>query len=143
MRRRIGFGPFGDIRELQERMEDIFRDIEEEALSENQRQKMFLDIVESDGEIVVTADLPGVRKEDIDLRCTDDSLTVTAERATEEEEEEEGYVRRERSWGSYRRSIELPTKVDCDGVSAKFRNGVLEVKLPEKEEMKGRKVSIE
>lgn len=140
--RRFGWDPFGEMRDMRDRMDELFRGIEE-GFSTTEPQRMFCDVVESDGEILVTADLPGVSKDDIDIRCTGDSLMIKAERRSEEEEKEsEGYVRRERSWGSYRRDISLPGKVDCDAVEARFRNGVLKVKLP-KEEAEGRRVTVD
>jgi len=143
MRRR--FTPFGGIRELQDRMENLFKELEEEALeSSKEPNRMFCDVAETDDEIAVTTDLPGVDKDDIDIRCSEDTLRISAKRQVEEEEEEaEGYVRRERAWGSYKRTMELPSNVDCDEVTASFQNGVLEVKLPKKETTKGKEIAIE
>lgn len=122
-------------------MEEMFEELG--GAQGTEAQRLFLDVVERDGEVVVTADVPGVEKEDIDLRCTEDSLSIRAEREREESEEEEGYVRRERAWGSYRRDVKLPITVDCEGVEARFTNGVLEVKLPEKEGANGKHIDIE
>lgn len=123
-------------------MDDMFSELQE-GMPAMEPQKMFLDVVDREEELVVTADLPGVGKDDIDLRCTEDSLSIRAERSREETEEEEGYVRRERTWGTYRRDLSLPATVSCEDVSASFRNGVLEVRLPKKEGADGKQIDIE
>lgn len=140
-RRRFGLKPFREMGDMRDWMGEMFEELGGERGMEQQR--LFLDVVERDGEIVVTADVPGVSKEDIDLRCTEDSLSIRAEREREETEEEEGYVRRERAWGTYRRDMKLPTPVDCDGVEASFTNGVLEVTLPKKAGTEGKQIEIE
>ena len=89
-----------------------------------------IDLFEKDGNIVVRADLPGVQKDQVQLRLEDDILYVSGERKDERKEEREGYVHSERSYGSFQRAIQLPNGVDPDKVVASFDNGVLEVKVP-------------
>ncbi|WP_328766961.1 Hsp20/alpha crystallin family protein [Haloarcula nitratireducens] len=92
------------------------------------------DLENRDDEFVLTADLPGFEKDDIDVRVTDRTLRLEAENAEETEEEEEGeYVRRERHRASVARSISLPEAVEADDISATFNNGVLTVRLPRSE----------
>lgn len=148
MVRRRRFSPFRDLWEIQDRMQDLFRGIEGEVLGEEGElesrgaQRLFCDVVERDGEIAVTADLPGVEKGDIYIECTGDELSITAEKKSEVEEETEGYIRRERRSGSYKRRIKLPTDVDCDAVEASFQNGVLEITLPKVEATEGKEIEI-
>lgn len=89
-----------------------------------------MDVADYDDELVVVADLPGFEKEEIDLSVSEDTLTVTAERTMDQEDESDVYVRRERSSRSVRRSITLPATVDADEASASYTNGVLTITLP-------------
>lgn len=103
----------------------------------------YTDIVDKDGELVLTADIPGVEKEDIKINISDGSIEISAETKKEEKEEKEGYIRRERSYGRYYRSYSLPAAVDPEKVKAKYNNGVLEVRLPKTEAKKGKSVKID
>jgi HSP20 family protein len=104
-----------------------------------------IDVRDADGEIVVKADLPGVKKDEVQIELTDSTLVIKGERKKEEEIKEEDYVRRERSYGSFSRVIGLSSEVNSDAVKASFKDGVLEVHLPKTEaaKRKPRKVAIE
>ncbi|MFB6206821.1 MAG: Hsp20/alpha crystallin family protein [Haloglomus sp.] len=93
-----------------------------------------VDVAEQDGEFVVTCDLPGFEKDDIDLRVTDHTLHLHAEHTTEEAVEEEDYLHRERKRTDVSRSISLPEDVDEAAVSATHEDGVLTVRLPKARE---------
>jgi HSP20 family protein len=88
------------------------------------------DVRETDDAIIVTMDLPGIDKEDVDISVTDDQLCVIAERSEEREEAEKEYHKRERSCTSFERVVELPIAVKADEASAKLEDGVLEITLP-------------
>ncbi len=90
-----------------------------------------VDIKEKDKEYVLEAEIPGVDKDDILLELKDNVLTIAVERKEEVNEEKENYIRRERRYGSFRRSFYVDD-VDQDKIKAKFKNGVLKVKLPKK-----------
>ena len=85
---------------------------------------------EREGKLIVRADLPGLTKDDINVDITDDAIKIRGERRQEKEENEEGYYRSERSYGSFYREIPLPSGVDSDEANASFRNGVLEITMP-------------
>jgi HSP20 family protein len=85
---------------------------------------------ERDGKLIVRADLPGLTKDDINVDITDDAIKIRGERRQEKEENEEGYYRSERSYGSFYREIPLPSGVNRDEANASFRNGVLEISMP-------------
>lgn len=102
-----------------------------------------VDILETEGELVLKADLPDVRLEDIDIRVENQTLTVKGERRFEKEEKTKGYHRMERSYGTFVRSFAVPPTVESDRVSADYRNGVLTVTLPKKEAAKPRQVKVE
>ncbi len=103
-----------------------------------------VELFERGNNLVVRADLPGVKKEDLNIEVQDDMLTISGERRSEEEENREGFYRSERSYGSFYRSIPLPNEVKADQVNATFRDGVLEVILPapKQEERKAKKIEI-
>ncbi|WP_435348889.1 Hsp20/alpha crystallin family protein [Haloarchaeobius sp. HRN-SO-5] len=107
-------------------------------------ESMAIDLVEHDDEFVVTVDLPGFERDDVDIEVTNHTLRIEAEReeATEEVEEER-YLRHERSHEATHRSIRLPDEVDADNVTATMNNGVLTIALPRVESEESRKIDIE
>jgi HSP20 family protein len=90
----------------------------------------------------VTAELPGVKAEDIDISVRNDSLTLRGSRERETLGEGESYHRRERRFGSFSRTFQLPFQVESDKVDAKFENGVLSISLPRSEAEKARKIKV-
>jgi HSP20 family protein len=104
-----------------------------------------VDILEEGGEVVIKAELPGIRKEDIDVKLTDNTITISGEKRKEEKVEKKNYYRMERSYGSFRRSFSLPSEVQTDKVKAQFKDGILEIRVPKTEEakQKEKKVLIE
>ena len=102
-----------------------------------------MDLAETDDHFVLKADLPGLGEGDVNLEVEDNVLTVSGERKAEHEDKREGYVRVERAYGSFRRSLTLPEGIDPEGVTASFDKGVLEVRIPKPEERKPRRVAIQ
>jgi HSP20 family protein len=102
-----------------------------------------MDVVETDEHFVLTADLPGLSEDDVNIEVEENVLTVSGERKAAHEDKREGFVRVERSYGAFRRSLTLPKGVDADAVSASFDKGVLEIRIPKPEERKPRKVAIQ
>jgi HSP20 family protein len=102
-----------------------------------------MDLVETDEHFVLKADLPGLDEGDVNIEVEDNVLTVSGERKAEHEDKREGYVRVERAYGSFRRSLTLPEGIDPEAVSASFEKGVLEVRIPKPEQRKPRKVAIQ
>jgi HSP20 family protein len=101
-----------------------------------------MDLVETDDDFVLRADLPGLSEGDVNIELEDNVLTVSGERKAEHEERKEGYYRVERASGSFSRSLTLPEGVDPNAVRASFDRGVLEVRIPKPEQRKPRKVAI-
>jgi HSP20 family protein len=102
-----------------------------------------MDLVETDEHFVLKADLPGLTEADVNVEVEDSVLTISGERTAEHEDKREGYVRVERAFGTFRRSLTLPEGINPDAVQASFENGVLEVRIPKPEERKPRKVAIQ
>lgn len=101
-----------------------------------------VDIVDRDQEVLVRAELPGVKKEDLDVSVGDDSVTVKATTREERKEEKDDYYRSEISSGSFSRTLSLPAAVDANKAKAKFENGILELTLPKSGGAKRRKVNV-
>lgn len=102
-----------------------------------------IDMYDKKDEIVVKAELPGLRREDIKLELTEDTLTLSGELKREEEVKEADYYCCERAYGKFSRTIGLPTKVKTDKAEASFKDGILEVHLPKVEEAKPKQVLLE
>lgn len=92
---------------------------------------------------LITAEVPGVQPEHIDISVVGETLTLTGERLAPEVGEDARYHRQERGYGKFSRSIELPFRVDADQVQATFNQGVLQIRLPRAEEDKPRKISVQ
>jgi HSP20 family protein len=102
-----------------------------------------VDISENENAYVLKAELPGVSREDINIDINNKMLTLKGEKKFEEKTEKENYVRVERSYGSFSRTFALSDKVDTENVKASYKDGVLEVTLPKKEEAKPREIKVE
>jgi HSP20 family protein len=103
-----------------------------------------LDVYEEGGAFVVKAELPGVKKEEIDIRVAGNALTISGKREKEEKIERKDYRRLERAVGAFTRTVTLPGEVDLEKVTASYKDGILEVRAPKLEgaEPKGRKVEV-
>lgn len=101
-----------------------------------------VDIFEKGDDLVIRAEIPGVEKDEIEISVEENRLVLRGERKRENEFDEEGAYRLERSFGGFMRSFSLPRTVDSTRISAGYKNGVLEIKLPKAEEAKPRKIDI-
>ncbi len=102
-----------------------------------------LDVEETDDEVIVRAELPGLRPDDFTVEATADRLVLRGEKSEEREERGRGFHRMERRYGSFVRTIALPCEVDPDKAAARYRDGVLHVTLPKTEASKARRVRVE
>jgi HSP20 family protein len=99
-------------------------------------------LVEQDGEYLLTVELPGMKKEDVSVNVEEDYVVVKGEKQAEKEEKGSRWHVVERSWGSFERSFPLPRTVQSDKVKAEFEDGILSVHLPKRAEARGRRVEI-
>lgn len=102
-----------------------------------------VDLTDTNGELTLTAELPGVKPKDVEVSVDDGALTIRGEKKEERKEETKSRRLYERSYGSFERSFTLPRSVDPDKVKAEFENGVLTVHLPKREGATGRKIEIQ
>ena len=100
------------------------------------------DVSETDEEIIVRAEVPGMNIKDIDITLTDGLLTIKGERKLEKEDKKENYHRIERQFGSFSRSLNLGSKVKAEGIEAAYKGGILTVTLPKAEESKPKKIEV-
>lgn len=101
-----------------------------------------VDLVETKDDVVVKATLPGVKPEDVELTITGETLSIRGETKEEKETKDENYIRRERRYGSFSRSIQLPAGLQTDKAEASFENGVLTLKLPKSEQVKPKSIKV-
>ena len=140
--------PFQDLLAIQDEMNQLFGRAVGQGPSRGQGQageRMWapaLDISERKDAYVVTVEVPGIKAEDLDITLEDGLLTIQGERRFTQETSEQQFHRVERRYGSFRRSITLPSQVQADQIEASFEDGVLEVIVPKAEEAKPKKISV-
>jgi HSP20 family protein len=146
----VRWEPFRDLVSLQDRMNRLFdesfrgasRGVGEEDWALGGSWAPAVDIFEHEGNIVLKAELPGVDSKDVDVRVENNVLTLRGERKFDSEVKKESYHRVERSYGAFSRSFTLPTVVDTDKIKAEFKEGVLRLTLPQREEAKPKQIAI-
>jgi HSP20 family protein len=144
----VRFDPFEDITRLQREVNRLFDDNGRQQTRPSTENAVLrswapsVDILEDNNEIVVTADVPGIKQEDIDIELTGETLTIKGERKFEDTARKDSYVRVERSYGAFQRSFTIGVPVQQQAVTANYKDGILEVRLPKSEEIKPKKVQI-
>jgi HSP20 family protein len=142
----VRYDPFRDLRSLQDEVNRLFstnlsRAFGEEGIARGAWNPS-VDIYENKDQIVLEAELPGMKREDFDLSVENNVITLRGERRFEKQDDGDNYHRVERSYGSFARSFTLPQTVQADEVTAEYRNGVLRVTMPKREEVKARRIEV-
>ena len=101
-----------------------------------------VDIIKKNGKVIVTAELPGINKENISIDVNEDVLTLKGERKYEKEEKEADYYRKERVTGSFSRSFVLPSGVSTEEIIAEYKDGILKVEIPEAKKEEAKQITI-
>ena len=133
---------------LRKQIDDLFEDFGDGIWGSNNALTVQSNVSETDGEICITAELPGMEQKDIHVTVSGNTITIKGEKKSEEEEkkEDEGrqFHRMERSYGSFCRTMRLPFEIDADAIAAEFKNGLLTVTIPKPAEAieKEKKVQI-
>jgi HSP20 family protein len=130
------FGELGELRSRFDRMFDEFADGRERAWTPA------IDVVRDNGNLVLRADIPGIKPEEVKIEVEDDILTVSGEHEEHKEQKDKHYVRRERRYGSFSRSMALPPGVEAKNIKANTQDGVVEVTIPLPKEAKKETVTI-
>jgi HSP20 family protein len=139
----IKYDPLREIRNLQEEMNRLFntfRSFDDDLITGAWTPSV--DIYENKDQVVIEAELPGMKPEDVNISIENNVLTIQGERKFEKQEESDNYHRIERRYGSFTRSFTLPPTVNPDEVKAEFDNGLLRVTLAKREEAKPRRIEI-
>lgn len=144
----VKWEPLRDLVNLQDRMNRLFEDTLPRWRS-GQEDSLFAgnwtpacDIYESDHEIVLKAELPEVDAKDVDIRVEDSTLYLKGERKLEQTIKEDHFHRVERSYGSFARTFRLPHTVAADKIVAEFKNGILKITMPKREESKPKQIQV-
>lgn len=139
--------PFRDLLSLQEKMNRLFED----SMSHSKRPEEGIfssswtpavDVFETEVEVVMKAELPGMSKEDISVEVKDNVLILRGERKFEKDVKEENYHRIERAYGKFQRAFSLPFEVEREKIEAHYRDGVLKVILPKSEATKPKQIEV-
>jgi HSP20 family protein len=140
----IRWEPAREMMSLREAMDRLFDDAFTRPLSMsgNNWSVPAVDMYQTDNEVVVKAALPGIKADEVQINVTGEVLTIKGETKQESETKEKTYHLREQRWGTFERSIILPTDVVADKAKADFENGVLTVTLPKAEEVKPKTITI-
>ena len=142
----VRFDPFHEFATLQGRVDRLFGGVplRDESVTAPARWVPLVDIYETDShDLVITADLPDVTREEIEVTVDHDTLTLRGTRKAPSDVKEEQFRRVERRYGAFTRSFTLPKTVDASKVSAEHKNGVLTVRLPFREEARPRTINVE
>lgn len=140
------FDPFRDLRTLQDEVNRLFstsfsRSFGDEGMARGTWAPN-VDIFENKDEIILEAELPGMKREDFELTVENNVLALRGERRFEKKDESGNFHRVERAYGTFSRSFTLPQTVSTDGVTAEYQNGLLRVVLKKREEVKARRIEI-
>ncbi|UCE18269.1 MAG: Hsp20/alpha crystallin family protein [Gemmatimonadota bacterium] len=143
----VRWRPARDVFQFRDEMDRLFEDfIQRFPARRDLGDRMWnpdVDVHETDHEVVVEAEVPGMEQKDIHVTIKDNILTLKGEKKQEKEVKEADYHSVERSYGSFARTFALPTLVVADKASAKYENGVLKITLPKAEEVKPKEVAVE
>lgn len=148
LRKQDTWDPFGQHPDFHEEMEQLFNNIGRRRLPAlinvtQETKSIPIDIHDSDEEIVIKAAMPGVCKDNISVTADGWLLTIRAERIKEEEVKEEHIYCREMAYGMFQRQLELPDVVKTEAIQASYENGILELKMPKRDQDKRRQVKID
>ena len=143
----VRWDPFRNMTTLQDRINRIFdetasrsKEYDDEVSKCDWRP--IVDIYDSEKAIVISAELPGVTKENITLNVKENILTLKGERKAEEEVKHENYYRKERCFGAFERAFTLPSAVDPGKITANFKDGILKIEIPKPEEKRPKQITI-
>ncbi|HZP42428.1 MAG TPA: Hsp20/alpha crystallin family protein [Candidatus Binatia bacterium] len=139
----IRWEPFRTIGRRDDVFDELFREFfRRPMVEEGAPLEPAVDVAESDGEVIVKMEVPGVEKDQLHLTVSDDELTVRGETRKESEEKRKRYYRREIHYGAFQRSVPLPVEVDAAKAHAELQNGVLRVSLPKSRQPKAREIEV-
>ena len=135
---RLGLDPFAELRRMQSEMNRLFSGSSATASRDFPPINIWL----GENSVVVTAELPGITRDDVNLQLQEDVVTLAGKREPKSEQQNVSWQRRERAYGTFSRAVQLPFRVDPDKVQAHFNNGVLEIELQRLEADRPKRIEI-
>jgi HSP20 family protein len=138
----VHYKPVNLFDQFNDEMNRYFSSMRSTAANQEHDWTPAVDIHEEDSRYMMTADIPGVNRDDVEITLEDGVLTVKGERKSETEVAEEGYRRRERIYGTFVRQFNLPDTVDTANISAKAEDGVLKIEIPKQEKPQPKKIAV-
>ena len=141
----IRWNPFGEMARMRSEIDRLFEDAFNAPVGKWERNSVWgfpLDVTEGDDAFTVKAAVPGMNPDELDITITDNVLTIKGEMQEEEVRDEEKVHLRERRFGSFMRSLSLPTPVESDNVTATMENGILTLQIPKAEAVKPRRITV-
>jgi HSP20 family protein len=142
----VKWEPFRDLMAMQDRMTRLIDETLSRIWKEDMAQGVWspsVDILERGDEVVLKVDLPGVSQNEIDIRVEEGTLTIQGERKFVRESSEENYVQIERPYGTFRRTFSIPRTIDQESIKASYKDGVLRIILPRKQEIQPKQIVVE
>ena len=145
----VRWEPFQDLLAIQERMNRLFDETLQRTRSRDEEDISAglwappVDIYETENEIVLKAELPEIDQKDIEIKVEDSTLTIRGERKFEQETKKENYHRIERAYGKFSRSFSLPNTIDQEKIKASYKDGILKLVMPKREEKKPKQITVE
>ncbi len=137
------FEPFRSFKPLHGDFDRLFNEFAKGPESESTVWSPYVDVYETENGYILKAEIPGINREDIKLDINKNTLTLKGEKKFEEKVERDKYIRVERRYGTFSRSFTLSDKVDKENISANYKDGVLEITMPKKEEAKPKEIKVE
>ena len=135
--------PFQEMLNLRRTVDRLFDNANpDNSWAQSPNWGLAVDVVENKDDFIVKASVPGINPDDLDVSYADDTLTIKGEIKSDNELKENQYHLRERRYGSFSRSISLPTKIKGNAIEASYQNGVLTLRLPKSEEEKPKRIAI-
>jgi HSP20 family protein len=134
--------PFQEMLNLRRTVDRLFDNVGPDHEWQPTQWGLAIDVVENKDDFVLKASVPGINPDDLDISYADDTLTIKGEIKSDNEVKENQYHLRERRYGSFARSITLPTKIKGDAIEASYQNGVITLRLPKAEEVKPKRITI-
>ena len=140
----VRWDPFRDMARMQQEINRLFDDTRSPGRQEDLTAGYWppVDVWQDREQVILTCELPGMDAKDVDLQVENGVLSIRGERKLERETDKDNYVRVERWYGTFNRSFTLPSTVDGEKVRAEFKNGLLRVSLPRKEEARPRQIKV-
>ena len=134
--------PFQEMLNLRRTVDRLFDNVSPDHEWQPTQWGLAVDVVENKDDFIVKASVPGIKPDDLDISYADDTLTIKGEIKSDNEYKENQYHLRERRYGTFTRSISLPTKIKGDAIEASYQNGVVTLHLPKTEEVKPKRIAI-